>query len=88
MMAIRGDLRQRYPTGRDFRCRCPCRFRFLDVHVGQELGGWRIRRRVGESDGLPGLIADKYGAFLSVQFLSAGVEKNAAAVVEALKEVF
>ncbi|MBI4051601.1 MAG: hypothetical protein HY400_03760, partial [Elusimicrobia bacterium] len=29
----------------------------------------------GESDGLPGLVIDKYGEFLVVQILSAGIEK-------------
>jgi len=47
-----------------------------------------FRAVFSESDGLPGLIADKYGKYLSVQFLSAGLEKNREAVIAALKEVF
>jgi len=38
----------------------------------QKITGYRIIN--AESDGLPGLIIDKYGDFLSCQFLSAGVE--------------
>ena len=47
-----------------------------------------FRAVFGESDGLPGLIVDKYGKYLSVQFLSAGLEKNRETVIAALKEVF
>lgn len=47
-----------------------------------------FRAVFGESDNLPGLIVDKYGTYLSVQFLSAGIEKNRADIIEALKEVF
>ncbi len=35
-----------------------------------------FRAFFGESDGIPGLIADKYEGCLSVQFLSAGAEKT------------
>lgn len=38
----------------------------------------------GESDGLPGVIADRYGDFVVCQFLSAGAERFRADIVEAL----
>ena len=38
----------------------------------------------GEADGLPGLIVDRYGDVLSVQFLAAGVERFKATIVESL----
>jgi 23S rRNA (cytosine1962-C5)-methyltransferase len=38
----------------------------------------------GESDGLPGLIVDRYGDTLVAQFLSSGVEKWKSAIVAAL----
>jgi 23S rRNA (cytosine1962-C5)-methyltransferase len=38
----------------------------------------------GEADGLPGLIVDRYGDLLSVQFLAVGVERHKAAIVELL----
>ncbi len=38
----------------------------------------------GEADGLPGLVADRYGDTLSVQFLGAGVERWKAAIADAL----
>jgi 23S rRNA (cytosine1962-C5)-methyltransferase len=40
-----------------------------------------------ESDGLPGLIVDRYGEFLVCQFLAAGAERWRDAVVEALVEL-
>ena len=42
----------------------------------------------GESDGLPGLIVDRYGDLLCVQLLTLGVDKNRDIIVEALKRVF
>ncbi len=41
-----------------------------------------------ESDGLSGLIVDKYGEYLSVQFLSLGMEKNREMIVRILTEIF
>jgi 23S rRNA (cytosine1962-C5)-methyltransferase len=39
-----------------------------------------------ESDGLPGLVVDRYAGFLVVQFLSAGVERARADILDALVE--
>jgi 23S rRNA (cytosine1962-C5)-methyltransferase len=41
----------------------------------------------GESDALPGLIVDRYGAYLAVQFLSAGMDAHQADIVRALQDV-
>jgi 23S rRNA (cytosine1962-C5)-methyltransferase len=41
----------------------------------------------GESDGLPGLIVDRYGAFLVCQFLAAGVEYWREAIVAGLVDL-
>lgn len=41
-----------------------------------------------ESDMLPGLIVDKYGDYLSVQFLSLGMEKIKSQIVNILADVF
>jgi 23S rRNA (cytosine1962-C5)-methyltransferase len=41
----------------------------------------------GESDGLPGLIVDRYGQYLSAQILSAGVERDWPSVQAALVEL-
>jgi 23S rRNA (cytosine1962-C5)-methyltransferase len=38
----------------------------------------------GESDGLPGLVVDRYGEVLSAQFLSAGAERWKPAIADAL----
>jgi 23S rRNA (cytosine1962-C5)-methyltransferase len=43
-----------------------------------------VRLVHGESDGLPGLIVDRYGDTLVAQFLSAGVERHKAAIKDAL----
>ena len=40
-----------------------------------------------ESDGMPGLIADQYGDFLVVQFLTAGVELWRNKIVDGLREI-
>lgn len=42
----------------------------------------------GESDGLPGLIVDRYGDLLCVQLLTLGTDRNRDIIVEALKKVF
>ena len=47
-----------------------------------------FRAVYGESDFLPGLVVDKYGDHLSVQFLSAGMDMRRDLVVEALARVF
>ncbi len=47
-----------------------------------------FRAVYGESDFLPGLVVDKYGDYLSVQLLSAGMERRRALLLEALVNVF
>lgn len=46
-----------------------------------------VRLVHGESDGLPGLIVDRYGDTLVAQFLSAGAERWKAALADALLQV-
>lgn len=41
-----------------------------------------------ESDGLPGLIVDRYSDYLVCQFLSAGVEANKEIIIEILNDIF
>src|SRR4051794_35842585 len=45
-----------------------------------------VRLVHGESDGLPGLIVDRYGDLLSAQFLAAGVERWRGVIAAALVE--
>ncbi len=47
-----------------------------------------VRLIFGESDLLPGLIVDKYGKYLAVQILSAGLETIKDYVYESLKKIF
>lgn len=42
----------------------------------------------GEADNLPGLIVDKYGDILSVQFLSLGMDQQKETIVNCLKKIF
>ena len=42
----------------------------------------------GESDGLPGLIVDRYGDFMVIQLHTLGIDKLRNVIVEALLEVF
>lgn len=41
-----------------------------------------------ESDGLPGLIVDRYGAYLVVQFLTLGIERWRESILDALEKLF
>jgi len=41
----------------------------------------------GESDGLPGLVVDRYGSVLVAQFTTAGIERMRAEVIAALEKV-
>jgi 23S rRNA (cytosine1962-C5)-methyltransferase len=47
-----------------------------------------FRAVYGESDFLPGLVVDKYGGYLSIQMLSAGMDLRRDLIVEALQKVF
>jgi len=51
-----------------------------------EASAWRAVH--GEGDGLPSLIIDKYGPYIVVQLLSAGLETARADVLTAIREVF
>jgi len=42
----------------------------------------------GESDGLPGLVIDRFGSVLSVQITTAGIEKQKQILVDTLVEIF
>ncbi|MFA6030203.1 MAG: class I SAM-dependent rRNA methyltransferase [Elusimicrobiota bacterium] len=48
-------------------------------------GGESFRLCFGESDGLPGLVADKFGEYLVLQVLSAGMDRCLPQVLEALE---
>ncbi|HWI40469.1 MAG TPA: class I SAM-dependent rRNA methyltransferase [Verrucomicrobiae bacterium] len=47
-----------------------------------------FRAVYGESDFLPGLVVDRYGDYLSLQVLTAGMEMRRGLVLEALRRVF
>jgi len=47
-----------------------------------------FRAVYGEGDLLPGLIVDKYGDYLAVQFLTRGIDSRREPVVAALRQVF
>ncbi len=59
---------------------------------------WEYRKKLGyanccravfaEADGLPALIVDKYGDYLSVQFLSLGMDMRKQLICDCLTEVF
>jgi len=53
---------------------------------GSKTNSYRIIN--AESDGLPGLIVDRYSDFLVVQFLSAGAEINKKLIIEILDDIF
>lgn len=47
-----------------------------------------FRAVYGESDFLPGLVVDKYGDYLSLQLLSAGMDSRRLQIVAALRKIF
>jgi 23S rRNA (cytosine1962-C5)-methyltransferase len=57
--------------------------RRLDMDLGAEAWRWIH----AEADGLPGLIVDRFGSALAVQFRNAGVERHRGWILEALREV-
>ncbi|HEV7576371.1 MAG TPA: class I SAM-dependent methyltransferase [Caldimonas sp.] len=58
----------------------------VDARARWPIASDGVRLVHGEADGLPGLIVDRYGATLSAQFLSAGVERWKATIADALLE--
>lgn len=55
----------------------------------EELGYFDNYRVIfSESDGLPGLVVDKYGEFLSIQILTLGMDKCRDLIVNALVKIF
>lgn len=50
-------------------------------------GAQSLRVVYGESDGLPGLVIDKYGDHLVMQFMSAGMDVRKNMIVEAAREL-
>lgn len=59
----------------------------LARRAGRVSGTNALRLVHAEADGLPGVVADRYGDVLAVQFRNAGVERHRALVVAALREV-
>jgi 23S rRNA (cytosine1962-C5)-methyltransferase len=57
----------------------------LALHIRQDSDGMRLIH--GESDGLPGLIVDKYSDVLVIQLGSAGSERWRDTLVDALQEI-
>jgi 23S rRNA (cytosine1962-C5)-methyltransferase len=47
-----------------------------------------VRLVHGEGDGLPGLVVDRYGEILSVQFLTLGIDRRKELISEALNDLF
>ena len=58
--------------------------RALALRARLPIASTGLRLIHGEADGLPGLIVDRYGETLSVQFLSVGVERWKTVIVDAL----
>jgi len=65
------------------------RFSAAKTYRDEVCQGWEARREVyAESDGVPGLIVDRYGKHLVIQSLTAGIERRLEEVVAALIEVY
>jgi 23S rRNA (cytosine1962-C5)-methyltransferase len=60
----------------------------LAVRTARYPGLTTFRAVYGECDFLPGLVVDKYGDYLSLQFLSAGMDCRREQIIAALRTVF
>jgi 23S rRNA (cytosine1962-C5)-methyltransferase len=60
----------------------------LATRQDRYLGLATFRAVYGESDFMPGLVVDKYGDYLSVQFLSAGMDCRREQIVASLRNIF
>jgi len=69
-----------------FRERIATAMRMRDAMVGMEVGG-AVRLINAESDGLPGLIADRYADVVVMQISSAGCHRWRDAITDALNEL-
>ncbi|MBB5233315.1 class I SAM-dependent rRNA methyltransferase [Deinococcus budaensis] len=58
----------------------------LSRRAGRITGTDAMRVLHAEADGLPGVVADRFGDVLSVQFRNAGVERHRELIVRALRE--
>ena len=86
LISFRLLTRQQEDTGKEFfkkKISAALEYR-KQLYPGQD----SFRAVFGESDGVPGLVVDKYGDYLSAQILSAGIEKIRTEIIEALIEVF
>jgi 23S rRNA (cytosine1962-C5)-methyltransferase len=86
LIAVRFLSRQKEEINKEFFVKRLLKALYFRKDIYPTLDSYRVV--FGESDGLPGLIVDKYGSYLCVQMLSAGLEKNREALIEALKESF
>ncbi len=68
-----------------FRRRLQAALRAREPLLAAERGACRLVH--AESDGLPGLVVDRYGPFLAVQFLTLGMDQRRDLLVEALVDL-
>lgn len=86
LIAVRVLTREREEIGLDFLRRRVLAARHYRSRYVEGTNGFRAV--YSESDGLPGLIVDRYDDCLSVQILTAGMERMSEEVLEVLEEVF
>lgn len=78
------------PAGREidaafFRGRIAAARSYRERICGSRTAG---REVFGEADGLPGLVVDRYGPFLVVQSLAAGIEVRLPVILDLLEEIY
>ena len=84
-IAVRVLARDRVPVDREFFL---ARIRQA-VALREKMLGARAAYRVvhGEADGLPGLVVDRYGDAVAIQFLTAGMDRRRELILTAVEEV-
>lgn len=85
MLEVTGEERDEDSYGYDFFKNLIHKANMVRISQGYDNS---YRAVFSESDGLPGLIVDKYDRYLSCQFLTLGMEVRKDMIIDILKEVF
>ncbi len=72
--------------GRDFFRKRIEQANELRVRIYPDLTSYRVA--YGESDGLPGLVIDRYGDVLVLSFTTVGMERSRTTIIEEVSEIF
>jgi len=84
-IAVRVLARDRVPVDQNFFIEKIRQAQALRERVMAERSAYRVVH--GEADGLPGLVVDRYGDAVAIQFLTAGMDRRRELILTAVEEV-